>query len=370
MTEKNVDSVKTDSERSDFRKNAPNKNDPWKENLVEKELPLEEIAEKLLDQAEDSAWGFEIYYHKRPDGDAIGSAYALALGLASLGACVKVIGNEPVPEMYRYQTEAAERILYAGNTRRILRIAVDTATSQRLGKYATVGIDYVLDHHVTNTISAEGHMPSPYRYVEPEAASCAEIIFKLLKIMRVPISKQIADFLYMGLVTDVSCFRSMSTTPASLEAAAELASCGADIVNIGRHHYMRKTPGQIGMEKEVYDRLVFSEDNEVVGSYVTALDYAHHSITDPELGDFMNTVDQICKPDKSIAHAHVLVRELRPGICRVSVTSRLPVNAARICGKLGGGGHDNAAGAELEGNPKDILEEVMRLCRQEVEENL
>ncbi len=343
---------------------------PWRDNLVEKELPLEEIADKLVDHAGDSVWGFEIYYHKRPDGDAVGSAYGLGLGLASLGACVKVLGNEPVPEMYRYQTDPAERIMYSGNTRRTLRIAVDTAASARLGKYSDVGMDYVLDHHVTNMIAAEGHMPAPYRYVEPEAASCAEIILKLLKLMRVSITKQIANLLYMGLVTDVSCFRAMSTTTASLEAAAELAGCGADIVDIGRHHYMRKTPGQIGMEKEVYDRLVFSEDNEVVGSYVTALDYAHHAITDPELGDFMNTVDQICKPDKGIAHAHVLVRELKPGFCRVSVTSRLPVNAARICEKIGGGGHDNASGAEMEGNPKDILEEVMRLCRQEVEERL
>ena len=340
------------------------------DNLVEKEIPLEEIAEKLLDHAGDSVWGFEIYYHKRPDGDAIGSAYALALGLASLGACVKVIGNEPIPEMYRYQTEAAERLLYAGNARRTLRIAVDTATSLRLGKNADVGIDYVIDHHVTNLIDSEGHMPAPYRYVDPSASSCAEIILKLLKCMRVPISKQIANILYMGLVTDVSCFRAMSTNAASLEAAAELAGCGADIVDIGRHHYMRKTPGQIGMEKEVYDRLVFSDDNEVVGSYVTALDYAHHAITDPELGDFMNTVDQICKPDKGIAHAHVLVRELKPGFCRVTVTSRLPVNAARICQKIGGGGHYNASGAEMEGDPKDVLEEVMRLCRHEVEEYL
>ena len=80
---------------------------PWKDNLMEKEIPLEVIAEKLLDYVGDSVWGFEVYYHKRPDGDAIGSAYALALGLASLGACVKVIGNEPVPELYRYQAEAA-----------------------------------------------------------------------------------------------------------------------------------------------------------------------------------------------------------------------------------------------------------------------
>lgn len=343
---------------------------PLKDNLMEKEIPLEAIAEKLLDYVGDSVWGFEIYYHKRPDGDALGSAYALALGLSSLGACVKVIGNEHVPEMYRYQTEAAERILYAGNARRTLRIAVDTATAHRLGRNSEVGIDFVLDHHVTNLISEDGHMPAPYRHVEPEAASCAEIILKLLKLMRVPITKQIADLLYMGLVTDVSCFRSMSTNAASLEAAAELAGCGADIVDIGRHHYMRKTPGQIGMEKEVYDRLVFSDDNEVIGSYVTALDYAHHSITDPELSDFMNTVDQICKPDKGLVHAHVLVREMRPGVCRVSVTSRLPVNAARICGKIGGGGHDNAAGAEMDGDPKNILEEVMRLCRQEVEEYL
>ena len=346
-------------------------NNPMKDNLVEKELPLEQIAEKLLDHAGDSVWGFEIYYHKRPDGDAVGSAYGLALGLASLGACVKVVDSEQhVPEMYRYQTDPAKRMLYSGETVRTLRIAVDTATQSRLGRNSNVGMDYVLDHHVTNLISDDSHLPAPYRYVEPEAASCAEIILKLLKLMRVSITKQMADLLYMGLVTDVSCFRSLSTTPASLEAAAELAACGADIVEIGRHHYMRKTPGQIGMEKEVYDRLVFSEDNEVVGSYVNALDYAHHAITDPDLGDFMNTVDQICKPDKGIAHVHVLVREYKPGICRISVTSRLPVNAAKICGMLGGGGHENAAGAEMEGDPRDILEEVMRLCRKEVEENL
>ena len=339
--------------------------------INEKMLSPDEMAEALKKECGKPDTAFRIFFHKRPDGDAIGSAYALALCLYSLGADAEALCSDPVPQRFHELTKPAEEILSVphGKKSRVVNIAVDTGSAPRLGRYSDEKIDICIDHHVTNFIDNPEHLPAALRLVEPEESSCAEIIFKLFGLMDIKMSVLEADLIYTGLITDTSCFRTRSTRRQSLITAAAVSEINeAHIVDIARKHFMRKRPAQIKMETAAYSRMRFSEDERVLGTYVTYDDYRECGIEDCDLEGFNDAIDQICRPDGKGVPVHVIVRELKPSFCRVSVTARLPVNAARICRMLGGGGHDNAAGCEMNCDPKEALERAMEACIRDVNE--
>lgn len=335
----------------------------------EKMLTPAEMAEALKKECGKPDTAFRIFFHKRPDGDAIGSAYALALCLYSLGADTETVCSDPVPQRFHELTKPAEEILSLphGKKEHVVNIAVDTGSASRLGKYSDVKIDICIDHHVTNYINNPEHLPAALRLVEPEESSCAEIIFKLFGLMNVKMSVLEADLIYTGLITDASCFRARCTRRESLITAAAVSEINEEhIVDIARKHFMRKRPAQIKMETAAYSRMRFSEDESVLGTYVTYNDYRECGIEDCDLEGFNDAIDQICRPDGKGVPVHVIVRELKPSFCRVSVTARLPVNAARICRGLGGGGHDNAAGCEMNCDPKEALDRTMEACIEDI----
>lgn len=191
------------------------------------EITRAEMAEKLkhIRQA-------RIYFHKKPDGDAVGAAYGLALGLQAHGIPCELRCSDPVPAAYRWMTDQVPTCALEQPT----EIAVDTAAPGRLGRYKDQPIDLCIDHHEGNTIQAA------YKYVVPEASSCSELVFWLLRDMGTVITPEIASLLYTGLVTDTSAFRSRSTNAASLKAAAELASCGAPVARLPAVHPVQNAP--------------------------------------------------------------------------------------------------------------------------------
>ncbi|MCR5210029.1 MAG: DHH family phosphoesterase [Lachnospiraceae bacterium] len=338
---------------------------------MDKKLTLEETARFLKDSVDDAIKKkkcFRIFYHIRPDGDAIGSAYSLALGLNMMGAKAVAVGSDPIPSVFRYLTDEAERQLAfdrsASETETFINIAVDTATSYRLGKNSSEPIDLCIDHHGTNEPGDGFYLPAEFRHVEAEASSCSEIIFSLLKAMGIEINGLMADLLYTGLLTDVSCFRTRSTTARSLQAAAELAVYGANIVDIARKHYMMKPIHRIEMEKLAYERIRFSKDENVAGTYLTLDDYIVNNVKDSDLRDFNTVIDQVCKRDGSPLPVRIMVREIEKGYCRISVMARSPVNAAKICSEVGGGGHNNSAGAEMAGDPVEVLNTIMKISEE------
>ena len=132
------------------------------------EITRAEMAEKLkqIRQA-------RIYFHKKPDGDAVGAAYGLALGLQARGIPCELRCSDPVPAAYRWMTDQVP----ARELDQAAEIVVDTAAPGRLGRYKDQPMDLCIDHHEGNTIQAA------YKYVVPEASSCSELVFWLLRDM-------------------------------------------------------------------------------------------------------------------------------------------------------------------------------------------
>ena len=173
-----------------------------------KSVSLEEMA-VLLKKMDN----YRIIYHIRPDGDCIGSAYALALSFHSIGKKCMVTGEYPVPDAHITITSK----FLSDDIDNPVNIAIDSGSPDRLGIFENEQYTFCIDHHLDNSVIAD------YKYIEEDAGACSEIILKLIKLMGVTVTKDIADLLYMALVTDTMCFRTYDTTQQSFLTAAELA---------------------------------------------------------------------------------------------------------------------------------------------------
>lgn len=305
-------------------------------------ISLSSMAEHLLTQKE-----VVIYYHIRPDGDAVGSAYALALALQSVGIKANTACADDVPQVFRYLTEKFKGDVLDRPT----AVAVDSTKPGRLGRYKNEPIKFCIDHHEGNSILSE------FSYIKEDSSSCAEIILELLLKMNVTIDPLMADFLYTGLITDTSCFRALRTNPASLVAAGKLSELGADVTSIARQNFMSKSPERFELESILCSSLRYTCDKKIVSGVITFNDYQKTGISDLELKDIPTILDQI-----SGVMIGIVIRETKPNHCRISLRTSGVFNAVEICKKFGGGGHSTAAGCDIEGAPEPVREKVIEAC--------
>lgn len=128
-------------------------------------VTIKEIAEKLRIYDE-----YVIVYHIRPDGDCIGSSFALSLGLQSMGKRCKVVGRDSVPQIHRFMTNEVPQ----HNVTEPVYISVDAVSPQRTGNYADEHFTFCIDHHRNNSIDAD------FKYVEEDCGACSEIFLNCL----------------------------------------------------------------------------------------------------------------------------------------------------------------------------------------------
>ena len=303
---------------------------------------LQDIADVLYDNDE-----FEIIYHINPDGDAIGSAYALALALRLTGKKAMPVCTSAIPDNYLFLTDRVEK--------QVLRhphcICVDTSTKERLGEYSDKRILCCIDHHESNTVDAS------YKYTDPTASSCAQIVYELIQLLGAPVSALMADFLYTGLITDTSCFRSTSVNSDTMRYASVFAACGADVSGLARRFFLIKSPKRLEIEDRLKSSRKYFADGKIAGFVLRNADYTELDITDSDV----EGLNDIAEEPHGIK-AGIVVREKRKGICRISVRCAKGYRADLICAKAGGGGHANAAGATMEGDPDEVLEKMASLA--------
>src|SRR5919201_1181089 len=175
---------------------------------------------------------FLLVTHENPDGDALGSLLAMKLALDSFGkdSEMYLYGDAPLPREYAFMpldglrreppADAADRVL----------VALDCANQQRLGpdptllQRAPLTID--IDHHHDNTRFGDLNL------IVSDASSTAEVLRDVLAELGVALTPEIAEALYIALVTDTGRFQYTNTTPKALRLAAELVEAGADVHRI------------------------------------------------------------------------------------------------------------------------------------------
>ncbi len=314
-------------------------------------ITLEQAAEYLREHDK-----YLILMHKSPDGDAVGSGYALCMALRNMGKRADTLCGDIIPPMYGYFTDMVQNEGFEPEC----IVSVDLATTNLLSGKALEykdRIDLCIDHHGSNTGFAK------YGFVDGRISSCAEIIKYLFDTMKIEITKNIADALFTGICTDTGCFKYSSVSPQTHIAAADLMEKGADSGYICHAMFDNKSKSKILLEKMVLDTLEF------YGGECIAFVVITKAMMD-ESGAMECETDGIASIPRQIEGVKigVTMKEKENGEYRFSVRTSDEIDASVICSRFGGGGHKAAAGCSIHSTFRDAKEKMIAACIEILED--
>lgn len=298
-----------------------------------------------------------ILTHASPDGDTLGSAYALYYALNEIGKVAEVICPEVIPEKYNYFARKTDHVTRENAT----VVAVDVADSKLLGslkeEFGSV-VDLCIDHHISNTEYAKN------LYLDANAAAAAECIYDLISFMRVNINDITAKAIYTALATDTGCFKYSNVTEKTHRIAASLYEFNIDAPEINRLMFDTKSKKLLELEKMVLETAEYHFDDKCILLSVTAQMQEETSCSGTEL-------EGIAVISRSVegVKAGVTVKQTGDSEFKVSLRTYEPLDASAICKKLGGGGHKAAAGASVKGSLDEVKATVLDAVKQALEES-
>jgi phosphoesterase RecJ-like protein len=315
------------------------------------------IVQRILDAIRQSHT-ICVVGHIRPDGDCIGSQLGLTLALRNEGKKVVCWNQDVMPQKYRF----LDRDGIVQQPKRGMKfdcvIATDCASFERLG---SVGPFIArrkplinIDHHESNTRYGD------LNWVSPRDPSTGELIYRLLKAARWPITRLIADCLFAAVSTDTGSFQYSNTRPATLHAAGELVSHGADLARICDEVYQSYPLSRVRLLKHVYNRFRLTHNDQVAWFWLRKADFTR---TGSDSADSEGLIDHI-RAIEPVVIACVF-EELEPELTRVSLRSKSDkVNVNEIAALFGGGGHAAAAGARIPGKPVSVQRRVLAAVKK------
>lgn len=298
--------------------------------------------------------------HVGPEGDAVGSAMALALGLRSIGKKADVILRDPVPLQLSFLPQKdlvsqRESITEAVDT----MVVVDCGDLNRTGYFSgerpSVGTMINIDHHVTN------HGFGNINWIESDASATGEMVFDLLKAMNISMTPEIATALYTAIMSETGSYHYSNTTSKVFRMAADLLEHGADAVEIARHLYESQSAGKLRLMGEVFSGLSLDSGGKIAWAVVT-LPMMERTGTLPEdTESFVNYHRYIDGVEVAI-----LFRQVSPQSYKVSFRSGGDLDVSRIAGRFGGGGHMYASGCLMDGELVAIQKQVLSIVEEEI----
>ncbi|MDH7601260.1 MAG: bifunctional oligoribonuclease/PAP phosphatase NrnA [Armatimonadota bacterium] len=286
---------------------------------------------------------FVLACHQRPDGDALGSALALARVLRGQGKDVVVVCEDGVPDNYRFIPDS-DTVLLSTNRRGFdVGVLVDCESVKRIGSakdaLLSSSITACIDHHLPNGEFGD------IRIIDPEASATAELVFELFSANGIPIDRDLATQLMAGIVGDTGAFKFANTNARTFRIASRLAAAGARASDIAREIYESHSLPAMRLLGRALCSLTMHPSGRIVWAQVTKKDLDELDATDADTEGIVNLVRWVKGPDVAI-----LFRETKPGSIRISLRSTDDFDVERIARVFGGGGHKAAAGCTIEGS--------------------
>ena len=301
---------------------------------------------------------FAITTHVRPDGDGIGSSLGLYWLLNSLGKNAEVILRDKIPSSYE-QLPGADEIRQAaevnGKYDAVFVIECSDVTRpgiKNLENQFTVNID----HHATSE-----HFGT-VNWIDSTASAVGEMIYNLCKAIGGRISREIAECVYMALVTDTGSFHFPNTTDRTLKVASELVKAGARPSAISQAVYNNYSWSRIELMRQVLETVKRDESGRVAWMRQSFKMEEEAGATDGDNNGFVN-IPLAAREVEAV----IYMREVQPETFRVSLRSKGDLNVARIAEKFGGGGHKNAAGCRVAGNWDECEKEIVSAVIEAIE---
>lgn len=296
-----------------------------------------------------------ILTHRNPDGDTLGSAFALHRALSKLNKKSIVRCVDPIHQKYSYLWDGIDN----NDIEFDKIIAVDVADKKLLGEsFEEMYGDNVflcIDHHLSNREYAENLL------LEDRAAA-AVIIYEIVREMDIEFTPEIANCVYTGLATDTGCFLFSNTTPTVHRIAADVMEKGADYTFINRLMFETKTLSYLRLEQMAVSSIESHFDGKCAIMMVTRKMIE-------ESGSSASDCDGIAAIPRKIEGVKIAVtiRERHDGSYKVSLRTVEPFDAAKICASFGGGGHHAAAGCDFHCPIDEVKSALLKVIKEELE---
>ena len=292
--------------------------------------------------------------HVRPDGDTVGSAAALCRALRDMGKTAYLLPNPEITATY--EPYAAPYWAPEGFAPAHV-VSVDIAALNLLPDNAAVyapRIELAIDHHGSHGFFAARTC------LDADAAACGEIVHDIIALLTA-VTPDIALPLYVAIATDTGCFVYSNTTARTHRIAAALLDTGIDAAPVNKALFRTKSRTRLAMESRMTaDMTLFDHDRVVVMTIPLSLRQELHA-TEADIEELSSLAALVEGSD-----CGVTLRELRPGVVKISLRTGPRVDASAVCQRLGGGGHKAAAGATVNGTMDEVRAAVLRSYQEVV----
>lgn len=309
---------------------------------------------------------FALTTHIHPEGDAIGSELALGRALKKIGKKVRIANSDPVPRIYSFLDSGGEVELYQSEHDTVfgesdMIIVVDVGVFSRLGSVANVirrkpTIIACIDHHITNKLIGDINI------LEIDASATAELIYDLVCELDIPIGRDIAEPLFVGLATDTGWFRFMNATARSFRIASELVERGVEPAKLYREIYEMLRPQRMRLLGEALRNLQTELDNRIAYFTITRDMFNATGATEEDLEGFVDELKVI-----SGTEVVILFREMPDGSSKANLRSKGNLDVGRIAEELGGGGHHHSSAITSSESLSSFRKHILERLRREFE---
>lgn len=289
--------------------------------------------------------------HVNPDGDSIGSTLALASFIKNnMKKNINIVIEDNIPYNFKFLPGIDSIVSKSEDIGKVdLLITLDCGNLDRLAidKSIIDSADYIIniDHHITNTKFGN------INFVDYDASSTGEVIYKLISKMDYDISLEIATCLYVSISTDTGSFKYTNTTSETHEIVANLLKLGVDLETINIEIYQNRSLEKTKLLILGMNNLTLLENNTVG---IVAVDSEMLKACNAKTQDSELIVDFI--RDIDVVNLACVLRPIDEYSTKVSLRSKKNIDVSKISLVFGGGGHAKAAGCTINSNIKQAKE--------------
>lgn len=294
-----------------------------------------------------------IVCHVNPDGDTIGCLLALGLALIQMGKKTIFLSQDGVPSRFQF-LPGSELILSETSETADLAIAVDCGSANQLGKSKAVffrsRVTMQIDHHDF------GNSFGKIQVLEEEASAVGEIVYELIRALKVDITPPIATCLLTSIIVDTGSFRFSNIRPKTFDVCSALIKKGVNLQHLIEESYWQKSRSMARLSGYCMMTAQFSANGFIAWSTADQKDFKR-------FGAHLSDADAVADDLRSIEGVKIaaLFRETEKKRFRVSLRSSYGINVASVARLFGGGGHHNAAGCSIRPSEKEkLLKELER----------
>lgn len=299
---------------------------------------------------------FLITAHVNPEGDSICSQLAMKMLLEDMGKSAFILDTDKIPGHYKFLPKVEE--VKNSPPKKFdfdAVIVLDCPTMKRTGSTVLSFIPKEafiinIDHHISNEKFGNAN------WVDPNASSAGEMVYKIFKETLTPLNKEAALYLYIAILTDTGSFNYDNTSSVTHEIAGELLGYGLDPALVSENVYEQRSVADIKFLGIVLSTLKVNQEGDVACLEITR--------------DMLkNTGADLAKSEGVINYARsidnvkiaVLFKEDLKDKNKINISFRAKADADvnNIASYFGGGGHIKAAGCVMEGKLEDVKKKVL-----------